>query len=313
MLTPALLRALTGRMSRREALLLFASGRLDALLRNVDPWDGRSVSEFAEAAAQVVVAAQQQAVTLVSSTQRTYMSEVGIDLDDFIPEVPDEVRGYNPERSSRYVQPRRVRSSGMEYERLPTDEVFNRPWRKFRYDVSEGMEEPKALAIATDRAKMYISTNVALAEREAVHQIFGEAERRTSRRSSGGVFLGYRRVIHPEASTTGVCGLCLAASDRVYKSAELHPLHDNCKCETLPVSKHSDPGKDLNAQDLDRLYDLAGGNTARALSRVRYQVDEHGELGPVIIPSGKGSVPHFTYRDDTSGVEYDAVNLDDAA
>lgn len=312
MLSEALLRALTGRMSRRTALLLFAMGRLDALLLRVDPFDGNSVKEFVAAAAEIAVAAQQQAVTLVTATQRTYLSEVGIELADFIPEVADEVRGYNPERASEYVRPRSVRSGGVRVERLPIDEVFNRPIRDFRENVGKGMDESKALAIAADRAKMYLSTNVALAEREATHQILGEAERRTSGRSRGESILGYRRVIHPEASDSGVCGLCIAASDRIYRVENLQPLHNHCKCETMPVTRSSDPGRDLNGQDLDRLYSLAGGNAAKQLGKIHFKVDEHGELGPVLRPSRKEPVENFTYRDPSTDLTVEAIDLDTA-
>jgi hypothetical protein len=43
---------------------------------------------------------------------------------------------------------------------------------------------------------------------------------------------------------------------------------------------------------LEQLYAQAGGvggvstTAAPALKRVRYQVDEHGELGPVLVPRG---------------------------
>jgi hypothetical protein len=47
------------------------------------------------------------------------------------------------------------------------------------------------------------------------------ADRAQSRRSSPSRpsavdITGYRRVIHPEVSKGGSCGLCIAASDRVY-------------------------------------------------------------------------------------------------
>lgn len=39
---------------------------------------------------------------------------------------------------------------------------------------------------------------------------------------------GYRRVIHPELSKGGTCGLCIAASDRVYHVDDLKALHGRC-------------------------------------------------------------------------------------
>ena len=50
------------------------------------------------------------------------------------------------------------------------------------------------------------------------------------------VWLGYRRVIHPELSETGTCGLCVVASTRVYGKKMLAPMHSHCKCTTIGVS-----------------------------------------------------------------------------
>lgn len=95
--------------------------------------------------------------------------------------------------------------------------------------------------------------------------------------------IGWRRVVHPEMSKGGACGLCIAAAERVYGPTEPRPLHAGCHCTTLPVSEAHDPGAWLNDQDLAK---HAGGNTAAKLKRTRYQVDEHGELGLVLQPAG---------------------------
>lgn len=93
----------------------------------------------------------------------------------------------------------------------------------------------------------------------------------------------WRRVIHPEESAGGSCGLCIAASDRIYYIEELRPIHGKCKCTVLPIVGDKDPGGGLNSLDLKTLYSHAGGTTAgHALKRTRYKVDDHGELGPVL-------------------------------
>jgi len=93
---------------------------------------------------------------------------------------------------------------------------------------------------------------------------------------------GYRRVIHPELSKGGTCGLCIAASDRLYGKHELLPLHDHCECTTLPVIAGQDPGSALNRADLTAAYRLAGGTGRQKLKAVRFRIDQHGELGPVL-------------------------------
>lgn len=45
----------------------------------------------------------------------------------------------------------------------------------------------------------------------------------------------YRRVIHPELSKTGSCGLCVVASNNVYSTADLIPMHNNCFPAWVPV------------------------------------------------------------------------------
>lgn len=94
---------------------------------------------------------------------------------------------------------------------------------------------------------------------------------------------GRRRVIHPELSKGGTCGLCIAASDRIYRVDQLRPIHARCECTDLPIIGDRDPGSGLNNLDLGRLYSDAGGTTdGRKLKQTRYRIDEHGELGPVL-------------------------------
>jgi hypothetical protein len=46
-----------------------------------------------------------------------------------------------------------------------------------------------------------------------------------------------------------------------------------------------DPGQSLNADSLRELYRLGGGTGD--LARVRYAVNEHGELGPLLTRAGQ--------------------------
>jgi hypothetical protein len=92
----------------------------------------------------------------------------------------------------------------------------------------------------------------------------------------------YRRVIHPELTKDGSCGTCAAASTRLYKVGDLLPMHNGCKCTVLPVVGQSDPGDVLNQHDLKLLYGVAGSTGRADLAKIRYRVDQHGELGPVL-------------------------------
>jgi hypothetical protein len=103
---------------------------------------------------------------------------------------------------------------------------------------------------------------------------------------NGAPVIGWRRVIHPEMSKSGTCGLCVAASTRIYKTDQLMPLHTDCQCTVLPVTLANDPGALINERDLNQIYGPSGGNTAALLKKTRFQILDNGELGPSLTPEG---------------------------
>lgn len=145
--------------------------------------------------------------------------------------------------------------------------------------------EQQAMARVLERAESTVRTDFRLVTRK-------QSNHTMSRR---GVQL-YRRVLHPERSESGLsCGLCIVAADRIYTVAEFKdPIHENCKCENIPI-ENVDPGLRLNQDDLDDLYAAAGKAVGKesetgggkrqlgALKRVRVAITEHGELGPILI------------------------------
>lgn len=135
------------------------------------------------------------------------------------------------------------------------------------------------IAAAVVRVRSVADMDVQLADRAQTQAVYASAADR-------GTVTGYRRVIHPELSRGGSCGLCIAASDRLYGVREPKPIHGRCHCTTLPVLDGADPGSVLNTADLRRLYKEAGGTGRGKLAGTRYQVDEHGELGPLLNQHG---------------------------
>lgn len=131
------------------------------------------------------------------------------------------------------------------------------------------------------RAERMVNDDIAMAGRDAYRDAMNAAPPQV---------IGYRRVVHPELTKTGEsCGLCIAASTRIYKKKELMPLHNLCKCERVEVYSFGDPGDQINEDDLGELYsdavpdDEDGSSTdGRDLKRQRYTVFEHPELGPVL-------------------------------
>lgn len=153
------------------------------------------------------------------------------------------------------------------YPRNVTDpiSVWERPAQQFNYAKSQGKTDEEALAKALNRVDALASDDISMMKRKATQQSMKKT----------GKIKGYRRVIHPELSDTGVCGLCLAASDRIYSVGTLLPIHNHCKCEVLPIIGKNDPGKDINLEDL---YELAGSTEAADLLKVNYKITQNGEL-----------------------------------
>jgi hypothetical protein len=166
--------------------------------------------------------------------------------------------------------------------------VYERPAKLFRRLRSQGTDPGEAFQQAMRLAGTISEMNMTLAQREAYQQTFQRLEQ------TAGV-TGYRRIVHPELSRTGTCGLCIVASDQKYHTAELLPIHGNCHCTVLPIVGELDPGSGLNNLTLGDFYAAAGDSTfGEDLKKTRFVVNEHGEYGPVLGVEGQ----HFTGPDD---------------
>lgn len=159
---------------------------------------------------------------------------------------------------------------------LPGPLVYQRLGQNYRYLRSIGIDDAEALSRTSERAAVMAQTDTTLAMRKQA-QKFMDRKR----------IAGYRRIIRPEASAGGTCGLCIAAADRIYHRSELLPIHDRCECGIAPIVGGQDPGHSLNAADLDALYGAAGSTGRQDLAKVRITVHHHGELGPVLGVHGQ--------------------------
>lgn len=172
--------------------------------------------------------------------------------------------GVKPQQSSVVV-------TGSARQGTSSWEVYSRLAGQYRYEVSTGQTEQQALKNVLTRAGKMIASDVLL----------GSIQQAQFNLAANHVPL-YRRVIRPELSKTGVCGLCIAASDRRYTTGDLMPLHAGCKCEIAPILSTADIGRDMNQEDLNQLYDAAGGNASEMLKTVRVREVKHTELGLVL-------------------------------
>lgn len=163
---------------------------------------------------------------------------------------------------------------------LDPGDVYGRVADGARFDqVANDMDEPTARQRAIVRVQAAAHTDMTLAVRAQYERALKDG--RTVRAD------GWRRILRPELSQSGPCGLCVVAADRVYSRGDLLPIHDRCVCEVLPILGDLDPGLILNSDDLSRIYKEAGstGGGKReggALKNVRVALTEHGELGPVL-------------------------------
>ncbi len=163
---------------------------------------------------------------------------------------------------------------------LSPGDTYRRVADGARFDqVANDMDEPTARQRAIVRIQAAAHTDMTLAVRAQYLKALDEG--RTVRAD------GWRRILRPELSQSGPCGLCVVAADRVYSRGDLLPIHDRCVCEVLPILGDLDPGLVLNSDDLGRIYAEAGstGGGKRqggALKNIRVALTEHGELGPVL-------------------------------
>lgn len=169
----------------------------------------------------------------------------------------------------------------------PVLDVYMRPAEQYRYVRSVGGQVVEsdhggarvidANQAFTDRLESLARMDTLAASRDAIGPTLAGQR----------AVIGYRRVVHPELSRDGTCGLCIVASDRLYGKEHLKELHDRCHCTVAPVTLDEDPGLDLNRADLDKLYAAARTSRAEALKRTRIQTVDNGELGPILMEGGR--------------------------
>jgi len=255
--TPEARRLVDAQAAARDRTLMATQRRVEALVASFDQWwDDAAVAALAQRISTVVGAGQ------LATSRAT---------DAYLARVIGQALG-------RPIPPVGVRVTPDQWRRANPVDVYGRPAADVRRRVASGATVEAAIGMALTRYQSMAATDLALAMTNTSRGVF---------QSRGRYIDGYRRIIHPEFTRSGgTCGLCVAASDRVYDPDDLMPLHDNCRCETLPIVDGQDPGRDLSEQELQALYDDAGGTAAAKLKRTRYQVNEHGELGPVLREQG---------------------------
>lgn len=277
----------------RDQTSQWAKASIRRLWSEINPYDDKAVAQFAGQAADVMATAQSAMARAAAAAQARQLTMMGVRVKDVAPDVSVDVRG-RPKMVDGQIDVTPM-ATKVEYADggtakiraadMTTVEVFKRPAVTFRY-VDAGASQSDPAQAAGLRIDTLVDDNLMLAQRKAAQDVIAGAvdlDRGTAK------IIGYRRVIHPELSRSKTtCGLCIAASDRLYYVKEPMPIHTRCHCDVAAVTEDADPAAELNAVDLGELYRLAKGKgsySRSALSNVRYTVDEHGELGPVLKPA----------------------------
>lgn len=285
---PVLMHLSEQTIGAREQAAGWVKTQIGRLWASVNPYSDASVADFADQAAGLMKTAQDAAGRTAAVAQAQQLRSVGIDIGTPDPSLPLDVRA--PAADIRDGQiALQYRPVVVDYanddtahvtvEDMSTRAIFERPAETFRYLRS--IDDPTAAEQSQLRIATLVDDNLMLAQRFAQQEVLAQA---VDLDKKGPKIIGYRRVIHPELSRTGTCGMCIAASTRIYYVEELLPLHTHCKCTVAAVTAEHDPGAHMNDIDLKQIYEHAGGTSAGHLKRTKYQVDEHGELGPVLVP-----------------------------
>jgi hypothetical protein len=296
----AAIRQAAGITQNAEAV---ATRLITAAWATVNPYDDASVGAFAARAGQIIVAAQRSVASVTTAAQVQILRAAGVTVKASAA-IPDDVRGATvhfgagepavltrPTGALLYQGPddTTVHRTVTADEAQPS-QVFTRAAKVYRYSVSQDNDPAAAHDAAVTRIGRIVDGNLMLAQRLAEQQTLVQAQQQEPR------VIGYRRVIHPELSKGGVCGLCVAASDRIYNLEDLKPIHDRCKCTVAAVLEGGiDPGVRLNRADLRSLYTDAGRSTAGTdLKRTRYDIVQHHELGPILTRVQGEKVPYYS-------------------
>ena len=251
----------------RGRLVEGASGFLKRIFQQAPEsqwYSGDGVDEFVQQAVSQSQSAQDGVVKLTDAYLDWVLNELGADESEPA-SVGENLRG------------------------VDQADVWERPVEQYRYARSQGADRDNSLEAALARIDALADGDVRLAERVATKRKLESAPK----------VRGYRRMVHPELSKSGSCGLCVAAADRFYSVKDLLPIHPNCECTVLPVIGSRDP-KALNPVDYtsvievsDAHKDAAGkGGTKHTkvdLGGVRIRVEQHSELGAMLVYE-KGSL-----------------------
>jgi hypothetical protein len=230
-------------------------GVLTRIFNGLGSYNQADIEPFLERIVPIVTAAQIQVASITESYLISVAAQLGLTLPPV--NIADKVEVRKPE------------------------ETYKRPFRELWGGLKDGKSFNDSFTAAQSRVKRLASDDIAISQRSATVAVLSSSERVT----------GYRRVIRPEMSKSGTCGLCIAASDQRYGKERLMPIHSKCSCTVMPIiksrtGKEQDPGREINGQDISDLYKQASKDSKESgkdLSSTRFKVAESADLGPELL------------------------------
>ena len=267
-----LLPIIDAQSTAREQVVRRTKLGLSAIAEHVDNWaDPEQVYNYATTAGILIGAGQ----VAVANLTEAYLSRIAT----IITGQRFQPTGVGPE----FGAPLRAVPGGTGW-----DQIYSRVAREYRLGIDDGLDREYAFHRANIRAMQMAEADLGLAFQREIDTFIRFAGQRRERR----YIFAYRRIVRPELSQGRVCGLCIAAADRIYYRGDLLPIHNGCNCEVMLITRstdpgslvtHLDPGGQLNREALDELYRNAGDNTDYlSLRRTKYVIEQHGEYGPVL-------------------------------
>lgn len=158
-------------------------------------------------------------------------------------------------------------------------EVYRRPGVTVWTALSEGKPLREAVDEGLHRLVNLATTDLQLAKtRTSLHRLSGD-----------GSVAGYRRTLTGSEN----CAMCTLASTQRYHKRDLMPIHPGCDCDVAPIRGNVDPGQVIDPDRLEALHQAVTDKFGKAAADGReidyrlIEVQEHGELGPVLTWRGQ--------------------------
>lgn len=262
----AVLNAYTQTSQRLRASTM---AKVMAIWGSLDSWRDADIASFVKQVVPHVLAGQDHTAALTAAYLNKTVSILGPNDARSIPVPTKGVTGAIVRNGSS-----------------PAD-VYSRMGQTIYRALGQGDDIDAAVKKATDRLTKTAQTDLQLSRTWASRAVISKAK---------GI-VGWRRMLTGDKS----CALCVVASTRTYRKADLMPMHPGCDCVPVPViGSEFMPSMDQSEKDvLDAAHAeikaRLGVDTNQA-SKLRELtvVHDHGELGPVLAVRDQ----HFTSQSD---------------